>query len=104
MSMVKQTRIIFGPQDLVQIRIHCGSCSGELTFPIERLPKLPTECPHCGERWWSGQYGNSSEAAQYTVSLAESLHYFLRPGNAADIGTLKFGIQLEINGDSEKTV
>jgi DNA-directed RNA polymerase subunit RPC12/RpoP len=58
MSMVKQTRIIFGPQDLVQIRIHCGSCSGELTFPIERLPKLPTECPHCGGRLLEGGWGN----------------------------------------------
>ena len=103
MSMVKQTRTIFSPQDLMQMRIRCGSCSGELTFPIERQPQLPTECPHCLGHWWSGwRSGNNSAATRYAISLAEAVHYFLRPGNADDIAAVKFGVQLEIDGDSDE--
>ena len=50
--MTKETRIMFGLEDLVTIRVQCGKCQGEM---VQRLDGhhwyLPGLCPMCHVSW-----------------------------------------------------
>ena len=52
--MVKETRIVFGLEDISRIRVQCGKCDNEVALKPngqELPPSLPMSCPHCGTFW-----------------------------------------------------
>ena len=54
--MVKETRIVFGVQDLVSFRVVCEECGGEAAFSFSAdLPNAPDRCPWCNHFWQVGQ-------------------------------------------------
>ena len=49
--MVKETRIVFGIEDLVTVRFQCGKCKGEVSQSISAHASMPNRCPLCGHPW-----------------------------------------------------
>ena len=50
--MTKETRIVFGLNDLVSVRLQCSKCQGEVVQRFDgRHWRLPTSCPLCLARW-----------------------------------------------------
>ena len=46
--MTKETRIVFGLNDLVGVRFQCSKCQGEVVQRFDgRHWRLPTSCPLC---------------------------------------------------------
>ena len=93
--MVRNTRIVFDPPDIVQMRIVC-TCGGESTYPFNRTFNLPRRCPFCDVDWWN-PYGPLTNALTHARNLALAVHYFLDPTYAAEVAELKFKIQLELD-------
>jgi hypothetical protein len=78
------------------MRIVCGSCGGESTYPFKCPFSMPTRCPYCREYWWN--HGPlPTKNLEHARNLVEAIHYFLDPANAAEIAELKFVIQLELD-------
>lgn len=95
-SMVKQTRIIFSPGDIVQMRLVCGECGGESSFPFSRTFDVPERCTYCLAEWWEKKR-EQPRAKEHALNLSRAIHYFLNPENAVEIGDLKFSIQMDID-------
>ena len=53
--MVKETRIIFGVQDMVGVRLTCRECGNGATLTLRDSIHMPTECPFCHARWRNGE-------------------------------------------------
>ena len=72
--MAKEHLNSFGPEDVVRVVLRCESCSGELSFPVGREPRVLDHCPTCLAEWdRSDQYrGRQSQMKQ----LAGALRYF----------------------------
>ena len=50
--MTKETRIVFGLNDLVSVRFQCSKCQGEVVQQFGgRHWQLPTSCPLCLDSW-----------------------------------------------------
>ena len=47
MPVIMEKRIIFEPRDILKVRLQCGICGGEFTFP-SHVQSLIT-CPVCGK-------------------------------------------------------
>ena len=104
MSMVKQTRIIFDPSDILQMRLRCGHCDGDASYPFnKRTLSVPNACPHCHEEWWENAPGvRLTDAEAHALNLVQAVHYFLNPRNADELDGLPFGIHLEIDGETDE--
>ena len=99
-DMAKQTRMVFAPGDMVQMRLRCGSCGGDSAYPVTRTFDVPCNCPHCNEEWWDNRPGiQLTDAEVNAIGLARAIHYFLNPRNSIDLAKVRFGIQLEIDGE-----
>ena len=56
MAVVRETRIVFGFQDVARVRLRCGrhddfgmpACDAEVSIPLAGTTKPPSECPACG--------------------------------------------------------
>ena len=96
--MVKRTRIVFSPQDIVQMRIVCGHCNGESSYPFTVDFDIPGSCPYCCHEWWDKR-GHATKAKLHAINLARAIHYFLDPRNVVEMEELAFELQLEINGE-----
>ena len=53
--MVKETRILFGIDDIVALRIGCSKCKGEIVIKLDSGVRIPEVCPQCDERWSDGR-------------------------------------------------
>ena len=50
--MTKETRIVFGLNDLVSVRFQCSKCQGEVVQRFDgRHWRLPLACPWCLDSW-----------------------------------------------------
>ncbi len=50
--MTKETRIVFGLNDLVSVRFQCSKCQGEVVQRFDgRHWRLPLACPLCLDSW-----------------------------------------------------
>ena len=97
--MVKETRIVFEPTDILQQRIVCSACRGEIVRPRTKTEfKLPTDCPNCGTEW-SDPHGQKDPVIEATKSLLSALHYL----QTAPIGKAPpFTARFEIDGEQDK--
>ena len=51
--MVKEARIIFSLGDILQVRVICLKCKGEIARSLsQRTKDLPEQCPTCLDEWW----------------------------------------------------
>ena len=55
--MIRETRVLIDPSDLLAIEITCRECQGRLSCPIGGKYQIPTHCPHCNAFWWSNPDG-----------------------------------------------
>ena len=53
--MDKETRIVFGIEDLVTVRFQCGKCKGEVTQNLNAPEPMPQRCPLCGHPWQTSE-------------------------------------------------
>ena len=53
--MVKETRIVFGIEDLVTARFQCGKCKGEVAQNLIATESMPDRCPLCGYPWQTSE-------------------------------------------------
>ena len=97
--MVKRTRIVFSPQDIVQMRIVCGHCKGESSHPFTVDFDVPNSCPYCCKDWAETHGGQPVQAKRHAINLARAIHYLLDPRNVAEMENLAFELQLEIIGE-----
>ena len=95
--MVKQTRITFTLDDVLQVRIICGTCQGEMARPLcQSSNMLPERCPNCLTEWWDAV--STPRAINATVEALKSLDRLQRV-LAADDNPVS--IRFEIDGDKE---
>ena len=77
--MAKETRFIFGLEDILQIRVICLKCKGEITRSLsQRTRDLPEQCPTCLDEWWEqirkpAVIGATMEALRSLHQLSEAL-------------------------------
>ena len=83
--MVKETRIIFGLDDLHTVRVRCMRCKGALTQKINAAEILPDTCPLCHSDW-------RGQAAEHQRDLLAQMRRVL-----ASTGS-PIEMQLEIDG------
>ena len=51
--MVKEARIIFSLGDILQVRVICLKCKGEIARSLSQNARdLPWQCPNCLDEWW----------------------------------------------------
>ena len=57
--MVKETRIIFGLDDIKRFRIACGNpdCQYEMVFPLPGSWIDFQKCPYCKKNWVREEHG-----------------------------------------------
>lgn len=55
MAMVKESRIVFGINDIAGIRIQCAKCKAELILDIKESSWIPGDCPLCKTNWVTSQ-------------------------------------------------
>ena len=69
--MVKQTRIIFGIDDIVNVRVQCRKCRGEIICPLQRECNVPSQCPYCETSWRKngGGFADDELIRQLRLSL-----------------------------------
>ena len=74
--MAKETRIIFDPTDIRNIRIVCSTCKGGAVLPLAKTMdfKLPHNCPHCRAGWFDG-LGSYDSIIGATYQLLKAVHY-----------------------------
>ena len=50
--MVKEKRIVFEVEDVVKVRLRCGTCNDEVVKRVDDAALgLPTHYPLCNTRW-----------------------------------------------------
>lgn len=51
-----ETKTIFGPDEILKVRVACSMCGGEVVVSVKGEWKgVLGECPHCREGWnWNG--------------------------------------------------
>ena len=49
--MVKETRIIIGLEDIINLRFQCKKCAGVVAVKLNARELMPPECPLCTNRW-----------------------------------------------------
>ena len=68
--MVKETRIIVGPEDMKVCGLQCTKCGTEVMPPIETDWPWPESCPMCGMLW---RRNRDVETAQQFVHFLREL-------------------------------
>ena len=53
--MDKESRIVFGIEDLVTVRFQCHKCKGEVAQDISAPESMPNQCPLCGHSWQTNE-------------------------------------------------
>lgn len=97
--MVKETRIIFAPTDVKQMRVVCSGCKGEIVRPLSASNfKLPQSCPHCNYDWWD-KTRDDDPIIKHTKQLLDAMHYLLKAPEAE--GT-PFTARFEIDGEKSE--
>ena len=86
--MTKETRIVFGLNDLVGVRFQCFKCQGEVVQRFDgRHWRLPTSCPLCLDSW--------DERDSRRPELDELL---LMMRNLSDLPDPKISLRFELDG------
>ena len=49
--IMKETRIVFGPEDVCLIGLQCKECTAEIMISAEKARPFPLECPLRHEPW-----------------------------------------------------
>ena len=62
--MVRETRIIFEPEDITKLRYRCGCCEGEVSHSARSGQDVPDRCPLCQQRWLIQGNGVSEKLVQ----------------------------------------
>ena len=68
--MIRETRVLIDPSDLLAIEITCLKCQGSLRCMIQGQCHLPTHCPHCNAFWWSDTAG--AQEVLHSLFLVQS--------------------------------
>ena len=87
--MVKETRIVFGIEDIVAFKFKCDSCKGEIQAELERLRWL-SKCPLCDAPWELNEH--STSAVKDVLDALKRLTRAPNPSRA---------IRFEIEGSEE---
>lgn len=85
--MVKETRIVFGLNDIKALRYQCGRCKGEVLQALGRDEDVPRSCPLCPAVWVHGE----TDGVNY--ALVAALRRVL-----SQEGDLPMNIRLELDG------
>ncbi len=94
--MVTQKRILFGPLDILRVRIACKACGGEITFPVlQKKFRLAPECPHCNNEWNRAGSGSISTRAYNNIVEMMRTFEFL----ASHSEDISFTAQFEMESD-----
>ena len=97
--MVKETRIIFELGDILQMRIVCSHCRGEVVHSkLKPNYRLPANCPNCNEEWWDPNRQDNL-ALGYFKAMLDSIH---RLQQCKDGGNVQFTVKFEIEGEADK--
>ena len=89
--MVKEIVIVFGMEDILQLRMSCSKCGGEVSLcPAKSSYRVPDKCPHCHEVWWDS---NKPVSEQSVVNSYKNL-----------LNELRFLMTTPLIGDSPATI
>ena len=51
--MAKETRLVFGIEDIAALRVECTNCHSEVAVPVMNGAALSQRCPSCGQIWYN---------------------------------------------------
>ena len=95
--MVKETRIVFGLEDIRQVRMVC-KCGGIMAHPHikKHFDKPPNRCPSCHEEWRDESDLNSRPVIQHMINVLCAAHFLVNSGSTDEPN---FKICFEIDGE-----
>ncbi len=67
MSVMKESKIVFGLDDIQAVRYRCGwdDCKAEVVRPLNECTKPIKMCPSCNRNWTNGEaYSETHELLQ----------------------------------------
>ena len=72
--MVKETRIVVTPGDVLCVRITCPRCRNAVVLRLDNEERaIPDRCPVCNDLWTVGDADRSPVAARVIQDLLASL-------------------------------
>lgn len=96
--MVKEARIIFSLGDILQVRVICLKCKGEIARSLSQNARdLPWQCPNCLDEWWDQL--ERPAVINATIRALRSLYELneaLKPDNKP------ITVRFEIEGDAQR--
>ncbi len=96
--MVKETRFLFEPGDVLHIRVTCAKCGSVFLYPVAPGFQVPSRCPSCNE-WWTENHAipqnESSVAINQLITLLQAALYFK---NTMQDPARPFTVSFELDG------
>ena len=85
--MVKETRIVFSPKDILAVRVTCESCRREVVLRLDEKQAPPTDCPMCRDSWEMVGQNN------FGLGVVKAMR------NLAKHGDARVSLRFEIDGE-----
>ena len=96
--MVKETRTVFGLDDIRQVRIICSKCCGEIARSLAHSSNLlPEKCPNCFDEWWDRH--SMPRAIEATIEALKAINRLM---NILKVETGPVDVRFEIDGEEGK--
>ena len=91
--MVKETRLVFEPGDILNVRVTCDKCKGQMVYPLVEGFPVPDTCPHCQTPFVLSA-GIGRAVIHHTAALLTAIKFFAANKNESPVV-----IQLEIHDE-----
>jgi hypothetical protein len=79
--MTTETRTLIEMGDILGVEIECPECHLTMLYPVAKLSKIETNCPHCNCEWFDdclGKSGKMYPAIESMQRIAEELRTLTR--------------------------
>lgn len=75
-GIMKEKKIVFGTGDILNLRLRCQKCPGELALPAQQ-PTVPFQwrCPLCGDEWKSDRPEFAKREEREVLALIHAIQF-----------------------------
>jgi hypothetical protein len=96
--MTSETRTTIEFKDIAGMEIECPECKLAIFYPVAKLCKIQTNCPHCNAEWFD-QTGDARPATYPAIDNMQQIAEQLRKLTRDDRTDIHAKVRLRINAD-----
>ena len=93
--MSQEHLTFFEPQDVFRVVLRCRSCSGEVSFPLNRMPGDLSCCPVC-QVGWTDARGLNERGLRYLREVVNGLSRLESPEGSTYVEGLAWTVRLAV--------